>query len=170
MSSSFVDFLRAEAALTMSTGEDARALLESGIRASIAKAKSFESLVPNTLSREIDVRGDVSTVAELFVPGQEDIDEYVNLVLDNYDNASDKLDVVMKEYYIALWGNGLEGYNMWRRTGKPNNMAPALEPTPGTFARSFFYPSDFVNRNATVTQKEITEPVFWDTNPEGFVY
>ncbi len=171
MLSSFVDFLRAEAALTMSTGEDARALLESGVRASIAKTVSFGSLVPGTLARTVEIRGGGSaTVEELFVPTQEDIDEYVSFVLDAYDNATDKLDVVMKEYFIALWGNGIEAYNMWRRSGKPNNMAPALEPAPGDFIRSFFYPSDFVNRNANVEQKELNVPVFWDTNPPGFVY
>ncbi|NNE26263.1 MAG: SusD/RagB family nutrient-binding outer membrane lipoprotein [Saprospiraceae bacterium] len=171
MLSSFVDFLRAEAALEMGTGEDARMLLESGIRASMAKVRSFESLVPNTLSATVEIRGGGSaTVAELYSMTDEDIDEYVAFVLDQYDNASDKLNVVMKEYYIALWGNGLEAYNMWRRTGKPNNMAPSLEPNPGGFIRTFFYPSDFVNRNATVEQKSLDMPVFWDTNPAGFAY
>jgi hypothetical protein len=68
----------------------------------------------------------------------------------------------MKEYYIALWGNGIEAYNMYRRTGKPNNMAPALESTPGPFMSSFFYPADYVNRNKNATQKTITDRVFWD--------
>ena len=170
MLSSFVDFLRAEAALTMSSGEDARALLESGVRASISKVKGFGALVPNTLSATQTTRTGSGTVEELYVPTDEDIDAYVAVVLDNYDNASDKLDVVMKEYYIALWGNGLEAYNMWRRTGKPSNMAPSLEPNPGGYVRTFYYPSDFVNRNATVEQKTLDVPVFWDTNPAGFAY
>ena len=160
--SSYVDFLRAEAALTMNTGEDARALLESGIRKSMDKVLGFSSLVPATMSREIDVRGVIFTVEELYVPDQGDIDAYVNLVLDAYDSSSDKLNVVMKEYYIALWGNGIEAYNMYRRTGKPNNMAPSLEPGPGDYMRSFYLPADHVNLNANVSQKTNFTPVFWD--------
>ena len=44
MISPVIDLLRAEAALTLNTGEDARMLIESGIRASMAKAVSFRKL------------------------------------------------------------------------------------------------------------------------------
>ncbi|MEL6124447.1 MAG: SusD/RagB family nutrient-binding outer membrane lipoprotein, partial [Bacteroidota bacterium] len=44
--SSWTDFIRAEAALTAGTGEDARALLESAVRKSIAKVLSFQANVP----------------------------------------------------------------------------------------------------------------------------
>ncbi len=164
MLASFVDFLRAEAAITIGTNDDARALLESGIRKSITKVKSFESKVQATLDRRLYIRSDEPLVRELFVPTEEDIDDYVNYVLAKYDagNADEKLDVVMKEYYIALWGNGLEAYNMYRRTGKPANMAPTLEPAGGNFVRSFFLPSVHVNRNGNVSQKELTDLVFWD--------
>ena len=165
MLSSYVDFLRSEAALTMGTGEDARVLLESGIRKSIAKVISFKSLVPVTMSRTIEIRGGGSgTIEEVFVPNDEDIDKYVNFVLAQYDagDADAKLDIVMKEYLIALWGNGLEAYNMWRRTGKPNNMVPALEPVAGDYVRSFFLPDVHVNRNANASQKGLQDRVFWD--------
>ena len=124
------------------------------------------------MSRSITsvVDGSVSTVSEIFEPSAADVDAYVAHVLETYDAASDKLDVVMKEYYIALYGNGMEAYNMYRRTGKPNNMMPALEPNPGPFIRSFFLPGDHVNRNLNANQKELTAPVFWDTNPDGFNY
>ena len=161
MLSSFVDFLRAEAALTMGTGEDARALLESGIRKSMAKVISFGDLVPNTFAREVDIRGEIATVEELYKPTDKDIDDYVALVLSNYDATDDQLDVVMKEYLIALWGNGIEAYNMYRRTGKPNNMAPALEPNNEDFVSTFFLPAEHVNLNQNVTQKAHTVRVFW---------
>lgn len=169
--SSFVDFMRAEAALTLGTNDDARAMLESGIRKSIAKVFSFSSLVSADLARQITAAdGTVSTVEELFVPTAADIDAYVAHVMSTYDAADDKLNVVMKEYYIALWGNGLEAYNMYRRTAKPNNMAPALEPNPGPFIRSFFLPNFHVQRNSTATQKELTQPVFWDNRPASDTY
>ncbi len=161
MLASFVDFLRAEAALTMGTGEDARALLESGIRKSMAKVIGFADLVPATFAREVDNRGDISTVEELYKPTDKDIDDYVALVLSSYDSSGDQLDVIMKEYYIALWGNGLEAYNMYRRTGKPNNMMPALEPNNTDFVSTFFLPADHVNLNQNATQKDHTVRAFW---------
>lgn len=163
MLASFADFLRAEAALTMGTGENPRALLESGIRKSMAKVIGFSKLVPATFARQIDNRGTLVSVEELYKPKQKDIDKYVNFVLAQYDAATDKLDVVMKEYLIALWGNGIEGYNMYRRTGKPNNMAPALEPNNSDFVLSFYLPDNHVNLNANVDQKAThTVRVFWD--------
>jgi len=162
--SSFVDFLRAEATLTLGTNDNARELLENGIRKSMAKVKSFEQLVPETMSRIISIREDYRTSKELFGMKDEDVDEYVEYVLEQFDtgNPDEKLDILMKEYYIALWGNGLEAYNMYRRTGKPANMTPTLEPAGGNFVRSFFLPAVHVNRNGNVTQKELTDLVFWD--------
>ena len=162
MLSSFVDFMRAEAALTIGTNDDPRALLESGIRKSMDKVIGFTSLIPATLAKTVVIRGEEFPVEETFVPTQEDIDSYVEFVLGQYDAASDKLDVVMKEYYIALWGNGLEAYNMYRRTGKPNNIQPALETFVGDFPRSFLLPDVHVTRNGNVSQKTLTETVFWD--------
>ena len=51
---------------------------------------------------------------------------------------------------------------MYRRTGKPDNMQPALEASFGNFTRSFYLPDVHVNRNANATQKAITDRVFWD--------
>ena len=167
---SYVDFMRAEAALTANTGEDARSLLESGVRKSIDKVIAFKGLVPATMSRVVSTRDGESTVEALYVPDADDIQKYVEFVLARYDAASDKLDVVMKEYFIALFGDGLDAYNMYRRTGKPNNMAPALENNPGPFIRSFLYPANNVNLNSSASQKSLTVQVFWDNNPADFVY
>jgi hypothetical protein len=104
------------------------------------------------------------------------IDAYVTKVNDLYDAAvtdADKLDVIMKEYYIASWGNGIEPYNNYRRTGSPNNMQFTLLPTPGFFIRSFFYPSVYINRNfnspAQKTPGTAANKVFWDNNPDNFI-
>ncbi|PIQ47394.1 MAG: SusD/RagB family nutrient-binding outer membrane lipoprotein, partial [Cytophagales bacterium CG12_big_fil_rev_8_21_14_0_65_40_12] len=164
MLASYVDFMRAEAALTLGTTDNARTLLESGIRKSIAKVQGFSSRDAATFTKQINQRGTLISVRDAFVPTAGDVDDYVNFVLASYDAADQdgKLNIVMKEYYIALWGNGIESYNMYRRTGKPNNMAPALESAPGPFMSSYFYPADYVNRNQNATQKLITDRVFWD--------
>ena len=157
MLSSFVQFMLAEAVLTMGANGDAKAFLEAGIRQSISKVMDFGSM-------------DNNADASLF-PTAEEVDAYVALVLSNYDaaDAAGKLDIVIKEYHIALWGNGIEAYNAYRRTGYPSGMQPTKEPNPGEFTRSMFYPADFVNLNATANQKSVTEQVFWDTNPAGFI-
>ncbi len=169
---SYTDFLRAEAALTIGTSDDPRALLESGIRKSMDKVESFEDLVSSLMSEQREVRGGgTASVKEIFGLSQEKIDAYVNFVLVQYDAAGsddERLDIIMNEYYIALWGNGLEAYNMYRRTGKPNNMAPGLEPAFGEFVNTFFLPDVHVNRNANATQKSsFGERVFWDDGSAG---
>lgn len=173
MLSTYVDFLRAEAALTLGTSDNPRTMLESGMRKSFAKVIGFESRDPGTFSRSVEIRGGgTGTVKELYGADQDDVDNYVDFVLDAYDNAAndtERLDIIMNEYYIALWGNGIESYNMYRRTGMPSNMAPALEQGPGEFMRSFFLPSDHVTRNPNSSQKSITDQVFWD-NGSATVY
>lgn len=167
--SAFTHFIRAEAALVLGTSDDPRAMLELGIRQSIQKVIGFRSLVSSTMARQITgLDGTTRTVEQIYVPNAEAIDAYVNFVLEKYDAADDdgKLDVIMKEYMIALWGNGLESYNNYRRTGKPNNMAPTLEPNPGPFIRSAWYPANHVNLNANASQKELTQRVFWDQGLE----
>ena len=97
------------------------------------------------------------------------VDAYVNKVLPAYDAAATtgaKLNIIMKEYYLALWGNGVDNYNMYRRTNKPDNMQYVLETVPGNFINSHFYPSVFVNRNLNAVQKSsVAVQVFWDKNP-----
>ena len=169
MISPMVDLMRAEAALTLGTGEDAKALLESGIRASITKALSFESLVSSTMSTSVILRdGSEGTIKELFGTDSEDIDRYVTAVLELYDAADNdgKLDLVAKEMMIASWGNGIEAYNLYRRTGKPNNMQPAIEAAYGQFPRTFLLPAIHATRNANVTQKSLADQVFWDSGVE----
>jgi hypothetical protein len=153
----FTDFTRAELALTLGVTGDPRALLESGVRKSITRVLRF----PTELG--------VSPAPTQGVPTTAQIDAYVRYVLEQYDAATTndaKLDVVLKEYYIALWGNGFEAYNMYRRTCRPRNLQPAISANPGGFIRSFLYPSNFVNLNINAKQKpDVTQKVFWDTNP-----
>lgn len=166
MLSSFVNFMKAEVAIANGDAATGRTEMEAGIRASMAKVETFESLVSSLMGEmRDDGRGTIASVKDFYGLTEDRVNAYVDFVLAAYDAAGDddaRMDVAMKEYYIALWGNGLEAYNMYRRTGKPGNMQPALEPTVGEFARSFFLPDVHVNRNSNATQKEITERVFWD--------
>lgn len=151
--SSYVDFLIAESILTMGVSGDAREHFKNGVEKSISKVMGFQGGADG-LANE---------------PTAEDVTAYVDEVLARYDNG-DKLSVVMTEYWLALHGNGLDGYNNYRRTGFPADMQPTLEADPGQFARSFWYPANFVNLNSSIDDnKSIVDQVFWDTNPAGFI-
>ena len=78
--------------------------------------------------------------------------------------------VIAREYWLALYGNGIEAYNLYRRTGQPDGMQPGLNPVVGKFPRSFIYPDAYVNRNSNAKQKaDFGVKVFWDNNPDGFI-
>jgi hypothetical protein len=160
--SAFTEFTKAECALTIGTNGNARTLLENGIRRSMAKVAGFPAVI-----------GAGASVPTAFAMTQARIDGYVNKVLAAYDAATTndaKLNVIAKEYYLALWGNGMEVYNLYRRTGKPDNLQYMLNPNPGNFTRSMFYPSNYVNLNKQAVQKsDVDVQVFWDNNPPGFI-
>ena len=165
VTASSVDFMRAEAALTAGTGEDARALLESGIRKSMAQVRAFKSVDPGSFAETVfdPILGADVPRGDVFGETDEDVEAYIAYVLDSYDNASDKLDIVMKEAYIARWGNAVETFNAYRRTGKPNNMQPGIDVLAiDEFPKSLLLPAQHVNQNANATQKTLYDLVFWD--------
>lgn len=166
MMSSFVDFMLAESALVLNTTGNPRALLESAVRKSMADVRNFalSTIESGTIANFETARS---------INWDNEVNRYVNRVLEIYDASTSndaRLDVIGREYWLALHGNGVEALNLYRRTGKPGGMQPALEASPGPFVRSFFYPSVLSNRNSSAPQKQNVEtPVFWDRNPAGFV-
>jgi len=152
----FTEFLKAEAALMLGTAGDPATLLTSAVTKSIARVRGFADAKGQSLPAGME-------------PSETD---YVNAVNTLYANAADndaKLGVIAKEYYIALWGNGIEAYNLYRRTAKPADIQPMRAAAPGVFLRSLIYPADFVNLNSSATQKVVTSvnKVFWDNNPDN---
>jgi len=158
MLSSYTNFMLAEAALELGTTGSARTYLEAGLDQSIEKVMNFGSSVASSSD-------DPSTI-----PTTDDIDSYKLDVLNDYDTG-DQLEVIVEQYFIALWTNGIEAYNTYRRTGYPDNLTPGVDvENSGTFIRSHWYPENAANRNSSITQKSgVDIPVFWDTNAEGFV-
>lgn len=163
MLSSFVDFMLAESALTLGTTGDPKALLLGGIRKHMNFVRAFS--VAST---------EAAAVRSIYPDAQWNtlVDNYVNFVGNEYDAAAAgrKLNIVAREYWLSLYGNGVEAYNLYRRTGQPDGMQPGLagDPAVGLFPRSFLYPNDFVVRNRNAEQKaNLGQRVFWDTNPEG---
>jgi hypothetical protein len=155
MMSYFTHFMLAESALTLGTTGSARTYLESGMRQSIEYVMDFGASLAGT---------------SVFVPTPANIDDFVNEVLADYDAADNdgKLEIIVEQYFTALFGNGVEAYNTYRRTGYPN-MQPTLQPNPGVFMRTFPYPDNLVNQNSSVSQHPISTQVFWDNNPASFI-
>ena len=162
--SAFTYFVEAEAALKLNitTAGTPKSLLEKGVRASISKVLGFPATVNVTVAAP---------------PSAATIENYVTTVLDRYDAATTdaaKLDVIIKEYYLATWGNGIEPYNNYRRTGSPNNMQLTVTTAnSGLFIRSFLYPTVYIERNINAPKQKnpgvAANKVFWDNNPDNFI-
>ncbi len=153
---SFTDFLKAEAVLTLGVSGDAKVSLLAGVKKSVDRVIAFGKAKAQ------------EPPAALVTP----VADYVEEVSSIYDAPqADKLNVVTTEFWLAAFGNGIEGYNMYRRTGKPNDMQPMRAASPGLFIRSFLFPASFVNLNTSNAQKSNTaaNKVFWDTKPDDFV-
>lgn len=151
LTNSFTQFLIAEAELMVNGNVGgARNALQNGISASMQKVTNFRTFgIPSGAD----------------VPTQDDINNYIAEALARYDNASGsqaKLNVIITEYYKALFGNGLEVYNNFRRTGYPIDLPPSITSNPGVFTHSMLYPFVHINNNSNASQKaSIGEKIWW---------
>lgn len=175
-------FARAEAALTLSTGEDARALLEDALREQIIKVISFGTATDaKALGLDDQVLNDL-TGEPTGITVEEQMENYISDRIDDYDNAAsdeERLEVIMTEKHKAMFGIGWESYTDYRRTGYPRffNMIAkdgsfvdypatareaALVPN-GEFPRRLLFPSLELNSNPnSPPQTTKATPVFWD--------
>lgn len=150
MLSSYVNFMLAECAATLGTTGDAKTYLTDAVNQSMAKVMGMGAgLAVDTL---------VSSTTD-----------YLDTVLADFDASSDKVDVIGTQYYYSLFGNGIEAFNNYRRTGQPSNAQPALNPQAGNCTRTFLYPTASVERNSNMSPKPISVQVFWDNNPADFI-
>lgn len=152
---SYVDFMKAELAMLAGDINTAKTEMLNGTEKSIRKVRAFGPAV--------DTGADFSLAT---TDGQ--ITNYLTNVDAAFEaaDATGKWDVISEQYWVALYGNGIDAYNYYRRTGFPTTLQPNLEPEPGNFVRSLFYPAIAANNNASITQKaDQNVQVFWDTNP-----
>lgn len=153
MLTSYVKFMLAESALLLGTTGDPRSLLEEAIQESMDKVLNFN---PSQIDSD-------------FAATATEVSDYIDHVLSAYDSATsneERLDIIIKEYYIALWGNGIEAWNNYRRTSYPSDLSPHVA-TSGAFPRTLLYPAATVNANSSISQKAVTIKTFWDTNPDN---
>lgn len=156
MLASTIDFLRAEIALNGGTG-DAQALMLAGMQKSFTKVRSFAAR---------DKTADLTKAPAL----SKDVTYMTNAGTKfAAATASGKMEILANEFFVALFGNGTDAYNFYRRTGYPKRIQPNLEPNPGKFVQSFFYPADETTANSNLPQKaNLTTRVFWNpaSNPD----
>lgn len=158
MLASWTDFMIGEVELVAGNEAAAKTAMFAGM------AKSMDK-VTNFYPREAGNRFDA--IMDYYVGGlAQVVNGFYARISDEWDDASDKMNVLGMQYFVAQYGNGLDAYNFYRRTGYPTTLQPNIEANPGGFIRSFFYPANHANTNSNITQKGgVTEPVFWDTNP-----
>ena len=155
MLASWTDFMIGEAELLAGNEPAAKAAMFNGMEKSMDKVMNFKPLTDRFLGIMDFYFGGLA-----FVTG-----EFYARIGDEWDAAADKMDVLGKQYFVAMYGNGLDAYNFYRRTGYPD-LQPNLEANPGGFIRSFWYPAAHANTNVNINQKDgVTGQVFWDTNP-----
>lgn len=153
ITNAMVKFILAEAALTLGTTGDAKQLFQDGITASLNSINTIATTSGNSASPM------AATTITAFVANR----------AAQYDatDAAGKLNAVMTQKYIAQFGNGIESYNDYRRTGLPTLAAP-IAPL-NTFPLRLAYSITELTTNASVSDKadqlqtaqQIT-PVFWD--------
>jgi hypothetical protein len=159
MLAAYVDFMLAEAVQTMGVAGDAKALLLSGIKKHMDYVRAFSAA-----SQESSVINGFQATSAYNTA----VTNYMAYVGNEFDAAPNKMFIIGREYWLSLFGNGVEAYNLYRRTGQPEKMQPGLESNAGTFPRSFFYPNDYMVTNTKAVQKANQGvQVFWDKNPAG---
>lgn len=151
ITNAMVKFIRAEAALTLATGDDARQYLGDAVTASLNSVSTYA------------VANGGQAISAATITG------FVNRLLAQYDAADNngKLNLVMTQKYIASFGNGMEAYNDYRRTGLPV-LRDLLSPL-NTFPLRLYYSQTELSANtnfgANASQIQVAQqitPVFWD--------
>ena len=163
--SSYVSFMKAEAA--MWTGDTAMAAMyvEQGMNQSMAKVTGFISVdaeadVANAPSAAWVAEFVTNTVAAFnAAPASSALDGF------GYPVEKDKMDILGEQYFTAMYGGGNDAWNFVRRTGYPRTLQRALsDPAEsGPFPRTGTYPSSEISANPNITQRgDNNTLVFWD--------
>lgn len=136
--------------------------LNNAMQINIAKVMSFGSLDGDADLNDTDNNGTVPTAAT--------VNDYISSTVSNFNNGNSntKWEILGLQHFVGHYGNGSDSYNYYRRTGYPTSVQYTVEPSPGNFIRSFFYPADEANVNPNINQKpNVDVQVFWDNNPSS---
>lgn len=159
MLASWVDFMKAEIS-------DERANTLSGARKSIEKVTSFgmEGIALSFEDLELTDQEKTNMIEEISSTLNTRVESYLEALAVAYDASSNKSNIRAKQYWIAMYGNGIDAYNAYRRTGLPSDLQLNIEPNPGAFPTIMFYPGNAATTNSNIAQREnLTSKPFWNT-------
>lgn len=191
MLASWGEFMIAEAKMVKNDIAGAKIAVVNGINISTNKVLNFTETVSNTRFNYFFGEGDdigygayygangysglngeeahnFPPVGPLYATAGDILIELTTALEADWDAGStdDKWNILAMQYFVASYGNGIDAYNFYRRTGYPTTLQPNLEPSPGKFVRSMYYSANHANTNANITQKaNVDVQVFWDNNP-----
>ena len=176
---SSVDFWRAEIALANGSAGTAAQFVRAGMQKSIAKVNAFlgtsdPAYDANLLLDDTEFDPATGAITNESLSGglqptsteiSDFIDSQVDLITDTSDSSWNALS---EQLFVNLYGNGIDAYNFYRRTGFPKSLQYNIEENSGNFVRSFFYAASEANTNNNIIQKDnVDEPIFWDNNPSS---
>ena len=153
MLASWVDLMKAEMAMT-SNPANGNVHLQNSLDKSIGKVMSSIILDPDA---------DPS-----FAPTAAEVTSYITNTISYFNSASSdvKWEIFANEVLISHYGNGIDAFNFYRRTGYPHSLQYTIEPNAGALVRTLKYPAGEANTNGNIVQRpDVTTQVFWDNNP-----
>lgn len=147
LTNAMMKFYRAEAALTLGTGEDAGQLM---VEAVTANMQVINSLSPAFQMSAATINGFTARLLEQY----------------NAADAQGKLALLMMQKWIAMYGNGVESYNDYRRTGLPvlEDLIAPLDVFPERF---YFAETELTSNESVIEGRDQLQrnqqivPVFW---------
>ena len=169
--SSYVKFMKAEAALSSGDAAMAATYFTAGVTESISKVLSFNTVDPEASSAQFPTSTKVAqfiadrTAEFNAAPSTSALDGF------GWPVEKDKMDVLGEQYFVAMYGGANDAWNFMRRTGHPRTVSRGLMDNveSGPYPRTGTYPSSEISANPSILQRQDNlTTVFWDngeTNP-----
>jgi hypothetical protein len=148
-----IQFLQAEMAMAAGNEAAAGTLLQQAVTTHIDKVRN---------SGIVDPDADMSVA-----PTDGNVADYLTSLSANFQNSdtTGRWNLLGEQFILSSVGMGIDSYNFYRRSNFPTTLQPNLNPNPGTFMNSLFYPANAVNNNSNISQKPNNAVfVYWDTN------
>ena len=167
--SSYVKFMKAEAALATGDAASAGMYMEAGMNESITKVMGFSSVDAEADSSKFPTSGDVAAfVADQMAqfsaaPTMSTLDGL------GWPVAKSKWDLLGEQYFVAMYGGANDAWNFMRRTGYPSTLSRGLmdEVESGPFPRTGTYPTSEISANPSILQRQDNNTlVFWDSGTD----
>ena len=164
--SSYVHFMKAEAAMWLGDTGTARVMMEIGMQHSFDKVLAMASVDPEADSNYFATSTDVSDFIAMKL-AEFDAAAGADTSLDSFGwpVAKTQLDVLAEQYFVAMYGGGYDAWNFIRRTGAPRHLSRGLmdNAESGPFPRTGLYPSGEISANPSILQRQDNNTtVFWD--------